>query len=197
MKKLWQRIAAMGVTTLLCVNVGQALAQQGGGPGGGGPGGGGPGGGGRPNFDPEQMRQRMMERYKEALDVKSDDEWKIISERITKVNEARRDVGFGGGMGFMGRRGGPGGPGGPGGDNAGQGQNNRRQRFGGEPSPEEEALAKAIESKSSNDELKAKMEAYRKARQAKEAKLHAAQDELKKILSVRQEAVALQMGLLN
>ena len=72
---------------------------------------------GRGNFDPAQARQRMMERYKEQLDVKNDDaEWKVISERITKVMEARREVG-GGGMGGFGRGGrGPGGPGGPGGD---------------------------------------------------------------------------------
>ena len=33
--------------------------------------GGGGGGGGRGNFDPEQMRQRMMDRYKEMLEVKT------------------------------------------------------------------------------------------------------------------------------
>jgi hypothetical protein len=29
----------------------------------------------RGNFDPEQMRQRMMERYREQLEIKNDDEW--------------------------------------------------------------------------------------------------------------------------
>jgi len=27
------------------------------------------------NFDPAQMQQRMMERYKERLDITSDDDW--------------------------------------------------------------------------------------------------------------------------
>src|ERR1041385_4905373 len=75
-------------------------------------------GGGR-NMDPEQMRQRMMDGYKQALDIKSDDEWKAIEPRVTKVMDARREVGFGGGMRgmFGGRRGGAGGGGGAAADN--------------------------------------------------------------------------------
>jgi len=180
MNRMLKRIALGGVVTLLCLNVGQALAQQGGGRE-----------GGRGNFDPEQMRQRMMERYKEAFGVTNDDEWKIIQDRIAKVNEARRDVGFGGGMGMMRR------PGGPGGDQAGGGQDRQRRGFGGEPDPDAEALQKAIEAKASNDDLKAKMTAYRNSRKAKQAKLQTAQEDLRKVLSVRQEAVALQMGLVD
>src|SRR5512146_608986 len=68
------------------------------------------GGGGRGNFNPEEMRARMMERYREALDVKDDDAWKAIEPRIQKVQEARMAIGFGGGMRmFGGRRGGGGG----------------------------------------------------------------------------------------
>src|SRR5262245_66299436 len=55
------------------------------------------GGGGPGNFDPEQMRQRMMERYKEALGM-SDDEWKLASPKIEKVMAAQRDARFGGFM---------------------------------------------------------------------------------------------------
>src|SRR6187551_3874915 len=93
---------------------------------------------GRGNFDPEQMRQRMMERYRTELEVKSDDEWKLIEARITKVSEARREIGFGGGMRFGGGR--------RGGDNNGGGdQGGRRGPGGGTPSPEVESLQKAIE----------------------------------------------------
>src|SRR5262245_13173759 len=67
----------------------------------------------RGNFDPEQMRQRMMERYRESLEVKNDDEWKLIETRITKVTDAQRDARSGmmsafGRGGFGGRRGGGG-----------------------------------------------------------------------------------------
>jgi len=150
-------------------------------------------GGRRGNFDPEQMRQRMLDRLREQMDVKDDAEWKPISDRITKVMEARRDVGFGGGMGFRGPR--------PGGDNANadnnQGGNRRRGGFGGEPSPEAEALQKAIESKASTDEVKAKLAKYRDSRKEKRAKLEQTQDDLRKVLTSRQEAVAVLNGLLD
>jgi hypothetical protein len=149
---------------------------------------------GRANFDPEQARQRMMERYKEQLEVKDDAEWKLISDRIEKVSAARREVGFGGGFGFgRGGRGGPGGPGGAGGDQAAAG----RRGFGGESSPEAEALRKAIEAKAPADELKAKLAKLREARKVKEANLETAQEELRKVLSVRQEASAVLAGLLK
>ena len=71
-----------------------------------GQGGGGGGGGGRQrgNFDPEQMRQQIMTRYREQLGIKDDAEWGVIEGRINKINEARRNSGrgFGGFGGFGG-----------------------------------------------------------------------------------------------
>ncbi len=139
--------------------------------------------GGRGNFDPEQMRVRMMERYREAFEVKDDAEWKLIEGRITKVSDARRDMGgFGRGFGGPGGRGG--GPGGRGG-------------FGGEPNPDAEALQKALEAKASADEIKAKLAKYRESQKAKQATLEKAQAELRQVLSVKQEAQAVLMGLLQ
>jgi hypothetical protein len=141
--------------------------------------------GGRGNFDPEQMRSRMMERYREAFEVKDDAEWKLIEGRVTKVMEARRDMGsFGRGFGGPPRRGGDD----PGGD---------RRRFGGEPSPEAEALQKAIDAKASNDEIKTKLAKYREAQKARQANLEKVQSELRQVLSVKQEASAVLMGLLQ
>ncbi len=140
---------------------------------------------GRGNFDPEQMRQRMMERYREQLGVKNDDEWKLIEQRIQKVMEAQRDLRSMSGFGF-GRR-----PGGQADDNA------NRRRFGGEPSPEADALQKAIESNAPADQIKAKLTSFREARKAKEAKLAAARDDLKKVLTSKQEAQAVLVGLLE
>jgi len=154
----------------------------------------------RGNFDPEQMRQRMMERMREQFDVKDDAEWKLIEERITKVMEAQRATrSFAGMGGFGGRRGG-GGPGGPagGGDQGGPGGGRGgRGGFGGEPNPDVEALQKAIDDKAPADQIKAKLAKVREDRKAADAKLEAAQDELKKVLSVRQEAVAVMAGLLK
>ena len=42
------------------------------------------------NFNPSQMRERMLQRVREQLEVKEDSEWTLISARITKVMDARR-----------------------------------------------------------------------------------------------------------
>ena len=156
----------------------QLMAQPDGGPGGG------PGG---RNFDPAQMQQRMLERYKELLEVTNDDEWKAIEPRVTKVMEARRDS-----MGGMGRMFGR-----PprGGDNAPADQGARR-RFGPAPSPEEEALQKAIDSKASKAEMKAALEKYVASRKTKQADMEKAQAALRELLTPRQEAIATLNGLL-
>ncbi len=192
MKKLSHLLFAAGLTAALTLGSATLLGQdannndQGGrrnrqgGPGGPG----GPGGG---NFDPEQMRQRMMERVREQFGVKDDEEWKLISERIEKVSAARREMG---GMGMRfggGRGGGPGGAGGGGG----------RGGFGGEASPEATALQTAIENNASADDIKAKLAKYRESQKAKEEKLAKAQAELREVLTVKQEAAAVLAGYLK
>ena len=140
---------------------------------------------GRGNFDPAQMMDGIRERFA----IKDDTEWKAVEPLVKKVMDARRESAFNG-MRMMFRR--------PGGDNNGGGGGGRRGGgFGGEPSAEEDALQKAIDSKASKEELKTKMAAVRKVKQANEAKLKAAQEELKKVLTVQQEAAALQMGLVQ
>ena len=154
------------------------------------------------NFDPAEMRQRMMDRVREQLEVKSDDEWKIISERAEKVMTARREVP--GGFGGFGR--GPGGPGGGGGGRRGGGDNanagggerqNRMRGMFGEESQESKDLRAAIEAKAPAEELKAKLEKYRAYKKKKEAELATAQEKLKEVLNARQEAAAVMAGLLN
>jgi hypothetical protein len=139
------------------------------------------------NFDPAQFQQQMMERTRESLEVKDDAEWKAIEGLVQKVMDTRREM-FSSGMGrmFGGRRGG----GGQGGDQAG-----RRGGFG-QPSPEAEALQRAIDSKASKAELKAALAKYQESRKAKQAELEKAQEELRKVLTARQEAIATVNGLL-
>ena len=182
----------VGVGLAALVTIGTACAQDAQPPAGGPPGGPGGGPGGGRNFDPAQFQKMMMDRYREQLGVKDDEEWKLIETRIQKVTEARMAVGFGRGPGgFGGRRGGPGGAGGQGGQGGG------RRGPGGEPSPEQEALQKAIDDNASADVIKGKLSAYRASVKDKEAKLEAAQDELRKVLSVKQEAAAVLGGLLK
>jgi len=182
---LKKMLAMTGTAALICA---AAMAQDtGGGPGGDAPGGGrrggGPGGGG---FDRAQFQQRMMDNLRDEMGIKDDSEWKIVQERIQKVMDARRETMAGFGRG--GRRGG-------GGDNNTGGQ--RRGGFGPQPSPELEALQKAIDSNAPTEQIKVALEKYRKAHAEKLAALEKAQASLKEVLSVKQEAVAVANGLLN
>ena len=155
-------------------------------------GGGGRGGRGRGNFDPAQFQQQMMERTRENLEVKDDTEWKALEPLVQKVMDARREAFSGMGRGFGGRRGGGGG----GGQSSDQGGGGGRRGGFGQPSPEAEALQKAIDSKASKAELKAALAKYHESRKAKQAALEKAQDELRNVLTARQEAIATVNGLL-
>lgn len=180
MKKLTQWLALASVAAL-CLSAGTVMAQDNGGNQ-GGPGGGRRGGG--RNFDPAQFQQRMMDNLRDRLEVKDDTEWQAIQPLLQKVMDLRRDQ-MGGGMRAMYGR------------NRGGGDQNNRPRFGPEPSAAETALSDAIDNNASKEDLKAKMADFRKARDAKEAELKAAQENLKKVLNTKQEAVALEMGLVS
>jgi hypothetical protein len=183
--KINQWLVVTGVVAMMSLGTSQLVAQ----PNNGGPGGqGGQGRGGR-NFDPAQMQQRMLDRYKELLEVTNDDEWKAISPRVVKVMEARRDTFGGMGRGMFGR------PRSSDTQPADQGQQ-RRGMFGGTPSPEADALQKAIDSKASKAEMKAALDKYVASRKAKQAELEKAQASLRELLTPRQEAIATLNGLL-
>ena len=188
---LKKTLAMAGVTALLCGAAGSVMAQDngGGGGGGGGPrrGGGGFGGG---NFDPAEMQQRIMDNIRDQMSVTNDDEWNVIQARVQKVMDARRDVGGPNFGRLFRRRNNDGGDNGPGGGRRGGG-------FFGTPSPELESLQNAIDNKAPSDQIKDAMEKYRAAHKAKEAALEKAQDDLKSILTVKQEAVAVSLGLIN
>jgi len=141
----------------------------------------------RREFNPEEMRNRMSTALREQFQVEDDAEWAIISERIQKIAELRR-AGGGGLAGAMAMRGMGPQPGRV--DSAGA-----RPRMGG-GSPETEALVAAVRSKAPDAELKARLERLREVRKANEAKLTEAQEELRAVLNLRQEAIAVVAGLL-
>jgi hypothetical protein len=154
----------------------------------------------RGNFNPEEMRARMAERMRELLEVKNDDEWKLISARLEKVREARDKVrAFSGDFRIMfSREGGDQGgdrnrtPGGPGGGTRGPGGFG-----GGTPNPDVEAFSKAVQNKAPTDELKQRMARVRDARKAAEADYEKVSEELRQLLTVRQEAVLVAIGTLK
>ena len=144
----------------------------------GGPGGragrGGPGGrGGRPRFDPARMQQMMMERLKKTLEA-TDEEWQALEPMVGEVLNKRRDLM----VGRMGRR--------------------RRDNAEDDTFPEATALRESLEAEDAKPEdIKAKLAAYRAAKQKKTDDLKAAEDALKKVLTAKQEATLVLRGIID
>ncbi|HVX83637.1 MAG TPA: hypothetical protein VH253_02360 [Phycisphaerae bacterium] len=164
------------------------------GPGGGGGGGGGFGGGGMPNFDPTAIREMLMQRFQQQLEA-TDDEWKVIEPKFLKVMQLQLDAGEGtfGMLRGLGR-----GPGGPGGAQ----MNQMIQMFFGETEPSkvsrlEDELQQAIDNNMAPEKLKEKLENLRAAKAEAQVALAKAQAELVSYLSLRQEAMLVEMGILE
>ena len=156
----------------------------------------------RGNFDPEQFRQRMNDRMKQVL-AATDEEWGVLQPKIEKVMTLQRQNAGGRGMGMLFGRGGPGG-GGPGGGGPGRDGGGRRGGggpFGGDDnsavSQKTRELQQAIESNAGAEDLKAKLAALREARAKARQELTQAQSELKELLTARQEAALVMMGMLE
>lgn len=148
---------------------------------------------GRGNFDPAQMKQDQMDRLRDEMDIKDDQEWQAIEPKLSKTYDARREVIMAAfrGMGPRRRNNNNGG------DNGGDNGRPRRNNFFGEPSPAVEALQKAIDDKAPTPEIKTKLAAVRAELKAKQDKLLAAQEDLRGVLTPRQEAIATVNGLLQ
>jgi hypothetical protein len=197
--KVRNLLTMCGVAAAVLFTAGSVFAQNNGGGGGGGGqgggmrrgsgggGGGGQGGGGGGNFDPAQFQQRMMQRYQDGLAITNETEWSAIQPLVQKVVDARMAVGFGG-RGAFGRGGrGGGGQGGQGGGGF----------PGQQPNPEREALQKAIDDNAPTSQIKDLLTKYEASQKAKQAKLVSAQGDLRKVLTVKQEASATLLGLLD
>ena len=210
-------LALVALALMLVMTPTRALAQdqnqnQGQDGGRGGP------GGGRGNFDPEAMRKMISDRMRERVGA-SEEEWSVLGPKVERVMQLNMQAATGGGMGglFGGRgRGGPGG-GGPGGDRNREGERGDRGDRGGdrgdrgrggprgffgvdENSPVFAArreLERAVEANASADDLKAKMAALRDARAKVREETTKAQQELRELLTMKQEAALVTMGILE
>lgn len=170
-----------GVATTLCLSAGNLWAQNNNGWNGR------PGGGrGFRNFNPAQFQQRIMDNIRQELGFTNDTDWSAVQPLIQKVMDARRGLASNMGMRMMFHR---------------PGRNNQdRPRRGGffrEPSPQAQALEQAIDSHAPDAQLQQALEKYQASIKQKEAQLKQAQDNLRKVLTIRQEAQATLLGLLQ
>lgn len=168
----------------LCLGLSLAFAQTQGRDGGRRPG----GDGERRGLSPQEIQSRILTNLRDRFGVTDDEEWTIISERLLKLFELRRTAGGDGG-GFRG----------PGGGAAAAAVAAAKGRGGFRPgggSPEMQALQTAVNDKLPEAELKLRMTRLREVRQLNESKLHKAQEDLRAVLTVRQEAIAVLLGFL-
>ena len=138
------------------------------------------------NSDPAQAQQRLLERYRQNLEVTDDAEWKALEPLVQKVVEARTALG-GNRMGFArGNR--------PTGDANPPDQTQRRVTT--PPNSAADQLQKLIDAKASAAEIKPALSKYLEYRKSKQAELDRAQAALRAVLTSRQEAIAALLGLL-
>ena len=136
--------------------------------------------------DPAQMQQRLVDGVRDRLNFTNDTEWAAVEPLVTKVVAARMESAADGMRGMMGGRNRGGGQGGPGGG-----------RGFGPPNPEGDALQKAIDDDAPAAQIKDLLAKYKAAQKAKQAKLEAAQADLKAVLTTKQEAQAALLCLVN
>jgi hypothetical protein len=221
MNKLYRLLVVAGIAVILSLAVANTLAQDGG-TGGGGRGafGSGRGGIGGGNFDltqiQQQLQQSRLNNYRTQLEVTNDKEWETVKERLQRVLDARQAPGLNTNQaaafnlndvsglvsGMLNRGTGGGNAGAGSGGNAGRTtggvarRNTSTMGAAARRSPEEEALQKALDAKASSADLKAAQTKITEARKASKVKMEKAQEELRKVLSPRQEAIAVLLGLL-
>ena len=177
----WKTVGLVGLFAVALLASSELLMAQQGAPGGRG----GRGMGGR-GFDPQQWRQRMNDRMKEALGA-SDEEWNIIAPRLEEAQTLSREIRRGGIWAmFAGRRGRP----------VAQPQAEQKEQTPLQKATTE--LQEALDDASTPvAQLKNKLTAYRKAREKARQKLAKAQEKLREVLSLRQEATLVLMGTLD
>jgi hypothetical protein len=192
--KLNRIITMCAVAAALALSISDTFAQNNNGGGGGGNGGGrrnrGANGG---NFDPAQMQQRRLDNIRQQLEFTNDTDWSAVQPLFQKVLDAQQAARQGGGRGGFGggRRGGNNGP------NGNNANANGGGRGGLQPSPEAQALQQAVDNNAPAEQLKDLLAKYNASEKVKLAALAAAQANLRQVLTVKQEARATLMGLLN
>lgn len=135
--------------------------------------------GGRRNFDPAQMQQRMMDNIKEQLKP-SEEDWQVLQPKVEALMTAQRNA-RAGGMGMRGGRGG---------DRGGQNET--------AVAAASRELRSALEDENTSEAaINERLKAYRAAREKADADLKAARDDLRDLVTPRQEAVLVMYGMLE
>jgi hypothetical protein len=149
------------------------------------------------NVDPSQFGQQRTASLREQLQITDDAEWSVVNELIQKVRTAQQAIqsdSSRGGRSFSL------------GTNSLAGLLGRMQQGGGAQavasalrsgsSSEADALRRAIDARSSEEDTRAALNKLVEVRKAHQAALEKVQQDLRQLLTLRQEAVAIVNGLL-
>jgi hypothetical protein len=140
--------------------------------------------------DPAQ--QRFMQRVHDGLGFTNDADWSAIQPLVQNVFEAQRDLAPGGGVSRV-----PAVSRGASGTNGVSGARILRRAYFGPTSPEAQALQKTLDENASADDVKTALTAYQAAQKVKRANLAQAQENLRKALTIQQEARATLLKVLD
>lgn len=125
-----------------------------------------------PKSNPADAQARGLDRLRERLVVPDDTEWALMVERITKIEEIRRTIWTSTAPGA------------------------EKGKRGSSANPERDALRSAVTDNLPDAEIKSRLARAHEIHRQNEARLAKAQADLRAILSIRQEAVAVMAGLL-
>lgn len=145
----------------------------------------------RNRFDRGQFMERFLERMRENLGA-SVEEWSVLKPMIVTITEkqsAMRRTGRGGFGAFGGGRGG---------DNDGdrRGRDRRGSRGDGDSGSNTNSLREAVESGDAN-KIKKELASYRAVQKKRAAELKKAREELRQVVTLKQEATLVLWGLLD
>lgn len=151
---------------------------------------------GRGGFDREAMQERMMTMMQERMGA-SDEEWTVIKPRLSEVMELSRNANSSNGMRNMMGRGGRGGRGGDRGDRGGRDTQQSEEETSAVQKASTELQETLEKEAPSAAEIKAKLTALRGAREKAKQELVTSQKKLREVLTLKQEAQLVMMGLLD
>lgn len=145
-------------------------------------------------MDPEQMQKMMSDRFKEQLEI-GDEEWTVIGPKVMKVVTSSSQSSGNPMRMMMGRPGMQGGP-----DMQGRPPRNRMPGNFGQSAADEsmQDLQKLLEDKNADTKkIKQQVTKVRKAKEKSQRESASAKRELRELLTIRQEAILISMGLLD
>jgi hypothetical protein len=152
--------------------------------------------GGKPSVgDKPKAKAKMLERYRVKFEVKDDAEWNIIQERIENVLRAQRELQSALNLTQQKNHSSSGKSSG---DATKGNKHNGQVRASDEPSESDvRTLQQLVETRAPAQQVKPQLARVRDMLRAKQEKVANAREELRAVLSSRQEAIAVLNGLLR